>query len=61
VHVESTSAAAEEQARAASARELAHHIKSTVGVSARIDVQQPGNVARSEGKAKRVVDNRPRS
>jgi len=61
VHVESTSAAAEEQARAASARELAHHIKSTVGVSARIDVAEPGNVARSEGKAKRVVDNRPRS
>ena len=58
VHVESTSAAAGDEARAASARELAHHIKSTVGVSARIDVAEPGSVARSEGKAKRVVDNR---
>ena len=61
VHVESTLAAAGEEARAASARELAHHIKSTVGVSARIDVTEPGNVARSEGKAKRVVDNRNRT
>lgn len=61
VHVESTAGAAGEEARAASARELAHHIKSTVGVSARINVQEPGNVVRSEGKAKRVVDNRPKA
>jgi len=61
VHVECTLAAADAEARAASARELAHHIKSTVGVSARIDVAEPGNVARSEGKAKRVVDNRPKA
>ncbi|MBC7285141.1 phenylacetate--CoA ligase PaaK [Hoeflea sp.] len=61
VHVECTLAAADADARAASARELAHHIKSTVGVSARIDVAEPGQVARSEGKAKRVVDNRPRA
>lgn len=60
VHVESTGDASAEDARAASARELAHHIKSTVGISARIDVQEPGNVVRSEGKAKRVVDNRKR-
>lgn len=60
VHVESVGNASAEDARAASARELAHHIKSTVGISARIDVQEPGNVARSEGKAKRVVDNRKR-
>ncbi|MGJ8569994.1 MAG: phenylacetate--CoA ligase PaaK [Hoeflea sp.] len=61
VHVECTGVAADDTARAASARELAHHIKSTVGVSARIDVAEPGNVARSEGKAKRVVDNRNRT
>ncbi len=58
VHVESTARAASADARAASARDLAHHIKSVVGVTARIDVQEPGNVVRSEGKAKRVVDNR---
>jgi len=61
VHVESTGVAADDAARTASGKELAHHIKSTVGVSARINVQEPGNVARSEGKAKRVVDNRPGS
>ena len=61
VHVESTLAAGADEARAASARELAHHIKSTVGVTARIDVTEPGTVARSEGKAKRVVDNRNRT
>lgn len=61
VHVECTLVAAGDEARTASGKELAHHIKSTVGVSARINVAEPGNVARSEGKAKRVVDNRPRS
>lgn len=58
VNVESTDKAAGEEARAASARELGHHIKSVVGVTARINVCEPGRVARSEGKAKRVVDNR---
>ena len=61
VHVEATADAANDAARAASGKELAHHIKSVVGVSARINVAEPGNVARSEGKAKRVVDNRNRS
>ncbi|ENN88587.1 Phenylacetate-coenzyme A ligase [Rhizobium freirei PRF 81] len=60
VHVECTPAAADDAARAGSAKELAHHIKSVVGVSTRIEVQTPGTVARSEGKAKRVVDNRPK-
>ncbi|NRA88564.1 MAG: phenylacetate--CoA ligase, partial [Rhizobiales bacterium] len=40
----------------ASARELAHYIKSTVGVSSKVNVNQPGSVARSQGKAQRVVD-----
>jgi phenylacetate-CoA ligase len=60
VHVECTSEAADEAARAGAARELAHHIKSVVGVTTRIEVHDPGAVARSEGKAKRVVDNRPK-
>jgi phenylacetate-CoA ligase len=38
--------------------ELAHHIKSVIGVTAHITVADPGGVARSEGKAKRVVDKR---
>ncbi len=61
VHCEATNAAAGEEARRASARELAHHIKSVVGVSTRITVHSPGGAPRSEGKARRVVDNRPKS
>lgn len=61
VHCEATNAAAGEEARKASARELAHHIKSVVGVSTRINVHNPGGAPRSEGKARRVVDNRPKS
>jgi phenylacetate-CoA ligase len=60
VHVECLPETADAAARTASARELAHHIKSLVGVSTRIEVHDPEGVARSEGKAKRVVDNRPR-
>ena len=60
VHVECTPEAADEGARAGSTKELAHHIKSVVGVSTKILVHEPGAVARSEGKAKRVVDNRPK-
>ncbi|WP_346895903.1 phenylacetate--CoA ligase PaaK [uncultured Roseibium sp.] len=60
VHVESTETAASADARGASAKELAHHIKSVIGVSTRIDVTEPGGVERSQGKAKRVVDNRPK-
>jgi phenylacetate-CoA ligase len=59
VHVESAENAADDASREASAKELAHHIKSVVGVSTRIDVTAPGGVERSQGKAKRVVDNRP--
>ena len=60
VHVECTPARCDADARAASAKELSHHIKSVVGVSTRIEVHDPEGVARSEGKAKRVVDNRPK-
>ena len=60
VHVEAAPNAADAAARAASAKELAHHIKSIVGVSTQIQVRDPDTLARSEGKAKRVVDNRPK-
>ncbi|MBN8294098.1 phenylacetate--CoA ligase [Rhodobacter sp. NTK016B] len=60
VHCEATEAAAGTEARAASSKELAHHIKSVVGVSTKITVHEPGGAPRSEGKAKRVVDNRPK-
>ncbi|NLS21184.1 phenylacetate--CoA ligase [Rhizobium sp. P40RR-XXII] len=60
VHVECTPEASDEAARNVSARELIHHIKSVVGITTKITVHPPGGVARSEGKAKRIVDNRPK-
>ena len=60
VHVECAAEAAGETVRDASARELAHHIKSVVGVSTKIAIRDPGSIPRSEGKARRVVDNRPK-
>jgi len=39
-----------------SARALAHHIKSAVGVTAEVETVKPGGVERSAGKARRVID-----
>ena len=44
--------------RVALARELAGKIKDVVGVSAKINVGDPGTAPRSEGKAQRVIDKR---
>ena len=60
VHVEPILSAASEEARAASAVALTKKIKSIVGISALVDVTEPGAVERSQGKAVRVVDNRPK-
>ncbi|MCH7987899.1 MAG: phenylacetate--CoA ligase, partial [Planctomycetes bacterium] len=46
--------------RDAAAGELARHIKSVIGISTRIAVGDPGAVERSLGKARRVVDLRPK-
>jgi phenylacetate-CoA ligase len=58
IHVEAMPNAANASARDASAKELAHHIKSVVGVSTKVRVGDPDSVERSAGKARRVVDNR---
>ncbi len=42
----------------AAIKELQHKIKTFIGVSSRINVGDPGSIARSEGKAQRVVDHR---
>jgi phenylacetate-CoA ligase len=44
--------------RAETARELRHHVKSRVGVSASVSVVDIGTIPRSEGKAVRIVDHR---
>jgi phenylacetate-CoA ligase len=49
---------ASEAERAAAARDLADHVKNIIGVTARIDVRDPGAIERSLGKARRVVDRR---
>jgi phenylacetate-CoA ligase len=41
-------------------RELAAKIKSNVGVTAKVHLAPRGKVARSEGKAVRLIDNRPK-
>ena len=45
-------------ARDAAARDMGHRIKQTIGVSVEIHISDPGGVARSQGKAVRVIDNR---
>ena len=41
-------------------RDLAHRIKQTTGISARVSVLAPESIERSQGKARRVVDLRPK-
>ena len=60
VNVEAAPGHEDTAAREAAAKELAHHIKSVVGISTKIAVRGIGGVERSLGKAKRVVDNRPK-
>ncbi|HBS32153.1 MAG TPA: phenylacetate--CoA ligase [Parvularcula sp.] len=47
--------------KGAAAKELKHHIKTMIGVSAAIDIAPEGAVERSAGKAKRVRDLRPKA
>ena len=60
VHVEATPDAGGDDARQAAAQVLATKIKDVVGVSAKVTVDPPGSVERSQGKARRVIDNRPK-
>ncbi|MDV4143326.1 MULTISPECIES: phenylacetate--CoA ligase PaaK [Shimia] len=58
VYVEANADAADNLSKTAAARMLTKHIKDMVGVSTEVIVGDPGDVARSQGKAVRVVDNR---
>lgn len=58
---EVASGSADADKRANFAKALAARIKQTVGISAVVDVAYPGNVPRSEGKAVRILDKRPKS
>jgi len=48
------------EAAAQLARHATHLVKSQVGVTARVRAVGPGSIERSQGKAKRVIDKRPR-
>ncbi|NRG19021.1 phenylacetate--CoA ligase [Rhizobiales bacterium] len=61
VHVEATETQADSSSREIQAAELRKHIKDVIGISARVFVAAPGSIERSMGKAKRVVDHRPKS
>ncbi|MEQ9695376.1 phenylacetate--CoA ligase PaaK [Shimia sp. SDUM112013] len=58
VYVEANPDAADNLSKTAAARMLTKHIKDMVGVSTEVIVGNPGDVARSQGKAVRVIDNR---
>jgi phenylacetate-CoA ligase len=60
VLVEAALDAAAPEARNVAADRLGHLIKNTIGSSAKITVTDPGGVERSQGKARRVVDKRPK-
>jgi phenylacetate-CoA ligase len=51
---------ADEASRQAQAALLAAHIKNNIGVTAEVVVSDPGKVERSVGKARRIVDLRPK-
>jgi phenylacetate-CoA ligase len=58
VYVEAAPDAADELSKTAAARMLTKHVKDVVGISTEVIVGNPGAVERSQGKARRVVDNR---
>jgi phenylacetate-CoA ligase len=60
VLVEAAPGTAGAEQRRAAGSELAQHIKSLLGLSAKVTVRDPGGVERSQGKARRVIDKRPR-
>ncbi|WP_435105081.1 phenylacetate--CoA ligase PaaK [Arhodomonas sp. AD133] len=50
----------DDEEKIAIAKDLQHHIKSYIGISTEARVLNPGEVERSQGKAKRVIDKRPK-
>lgn len=58
VHVELVSADIDQELRISACRKLGERIKDIVGVTVRINATEPGGVARSQGKAVRILDNR---
>jgi phenylacetate-CoA ligase len=60
VHVEARPDHNDAAERASTAALLCHHVKEIVGVTVRVAVADPGKLERSAGKARRVIDRRPK-
>ncbi len=60
VRVEAAPKAAAHEARTILAERFAHHVKSVIGVTCAVEVVDPGAIERSIGKARRIVDLRPK-
>ncbi|MEL6521629.1 MAG: phenylacetate--CoA ligase PaaK [Pseudomonadota bacterium] len=60
IKVEAVEQTVSEDARAALSGTLQRKIKDVVGVSTSVHVGPPGSVERSQGKARRVIDSRPK-
>jgi phenylacetate-CoA ligase len=60
VWVEARSSADLDESRAHAAGELEHAMKAHIGINAKVSVLKPGEIERSLGKAKRVIDKRPK-
>ena len=50
-----------DQVRPKAAAELAKSIKDRIGLTAAVTVKAPGEIERSQGKARRVIDRRPKA
>ena len=61
VLTEATEGFSSNEDRVHAAADLAHRIKAAIGVSVKIEVADPGGVERSQGKAVRIIDNRPKN
>ena len=60
VVVEARAGAADRESREAAGRDLARHIRSRIGIRSDVRVREPESLERSLGKARRIVDLRPK-
>ena len=60
VLVEARAGAADEETRAAAERDVARDVKSRIGITCEVRVMEPESIERSIGKARRIVDLRPK-
>jgi phenylacetate-CoA ligase len=60
IQVEARPGACASDVRKAAADRLEQAVKDTIGITARVNVVDPERIERSLGKARRIVDHRPR-